>query len=121
MKDIDTTTDTAASPQSNSAVPSIIRRFFARKAKQGQAATPTCHQPNTRYNKTMRIDHMTDKRYSISTGKLHVSCPHPAKSGISIHVVVKDGCCYRANDCMVFECKFNPMRMDIERVLSVSW
>ena len=62
-----------------------------------------------------------EKHFSITTGKLHISCPHPEKTGIKIHVVVKDGYCYRSEHCMVFWCKFNRLQSDIDSILSLAW
>lgn len=61
------------------------------------------------------------KRFSEVTGKLHIPCPHKEKSGIGVHVVIKNGYCYRSGECMVIECKFNRIQSKIEDVLSVAW
>lgn len=61
------------------------------------------------------------KKYSEATGKLHMPCPYRGKSGIYVHVIIKGGYCYRSEDCLVFECKFNKLHGDIESVLSVVW
>jgi len=62
-----------------------------------------------------------DKSYSIETGKLHMTCPHKERTGINIHVVVKDGYCYRSEECMVIWCKFNSLQTDTEKLLSLIW
>jgi hypothetical protein len=64
---------------------------------------------------------LLDKRYSEMTGKLHIGCPHREKSGVQLHVVIKGGYCYRSEECMVVECKYNRMQSDIKKVLSVMW
>jgi len=69
----------------------------------------------------MRRSALCDKRFSESSGKLHMPCPHPKKSGVYIHVVIKGGYCYRSGDCLVFECKFNKTQSDLKSVLSVVW
>jgi hypothetical protein len=69
----------------------------------------------------MKKDLLNTKRFCEFTGKLHIPCPHKEKSGIYIHVVVKGGYCYRSDECMVIECKFNRLQGDIERILSVTW
>jgi hypothetical protein len=69
----------------------------------------------------MKKDVVSAKRYSEMTGKLHLPCPHGEKTGVSTHVVIKGGCCYRSEQCLVFECKFNAMRDEIEKILSVTW
>lgn len=61
------------------------------------------------------------KHFSEKTGKLHIRCPHADKSGVGIHVVIKEGACYRSGDCMVVECKYNAMQSDVEHILSVTW
>jgi len=61
------------------------------------------------------------KKYSEATGKLHLPCPHKGKTGISVHVVIKEGHCYRSEVCTVFECKFHKYQNDLPRVLSVVW
>lgn len=61
------------------------------------------------------------KRFCETTGKLHIMCPHVRKSGVSVHVVVRDGVCYRSRECMVVECKFNAIQKDIDSLLSITW
>ena len=61
------------------------------------------------------------KRFSESTGKLHMDCPHKEKSGISINVVIKDGNCYKSGHCMVVECKYNRIQDSIENLISLTW
>jgi hypothetical protein len=70
---------------------------------------------------SQRRDVIGAKRYSEATGKLHIPCPHRERTGISIHVVVRDGCCYRSGQCLVFECKFHEFQNDLEKILSVTW
>lgn len=55
------------------------------------------------------------------TGKLHLPCPHNEKTGINIHVVIKDGCCYKSSQCLVVECKYNTIQSDLERLISITW
>ena len=62
-----------------------------------------------------------EKHFSESTGKLHIPCPHCEKTGITVHVVVKEGFCYRSGDCLVINCKFNRLQSDIEALLSLAW
>jgi hypothetical protein len=66
-------------------------------------------------------DRFLQKNYSIATGKLHIPCPYRQRTGINIHVVVKDGYCYRSEDCMVIWCKFNRLKSDIDSILSLFW
>lgn len=69
----------------------------------------------------MKRNALCDKKFSESSGKLHMPCPHGAKSGVFVHVVIKGGYCYRSKDCLVFECKFNKTQSDLKSVLSVVW
>jgi hypothetical protein len=62
-----------------------------------------------------------EKRFSESTGKLHIYCPYREKTGINVHVVIKDGYCYRSRQCMIVQCKFNSIQLDIEALLSLVW
>lgn len=75
------------------------------------------------YNRVMsnKNDVISGKRFSEMTGKLHLPCPHRDRTGVNIHVVIKDGCCYKSDQCLVFECKFNSLQNDIEKILSVTW
>jgi hypothetical protein len=68
----------------------------------------------------MRKD-LLEKKRSEATGKLHIPCPHSDKSGVCVHVVIRDGYCYRSHECMVLECKYNRTQGDIKKVLSVTW
>ncbi|MDA8169505.1 MAG: hypothetical protein M0Z59_07385 [Nitrospiraceae bacterium] len=61
------------------------------------------------------------KRFSESTGKLHINCPYKEKSGVQVHVVIKGGYCYRSGQCMVLECKYHRLQSDIESLLSIMW
>jgi hypothetical protein len=61
------------------------------------------------------------KRFSEGTGKLHRPCPYKERTGINIVVVIKGGYCYRSEDCMVIECKYNKIQSDLESILSVTW
>jgi hypothetical protein len=61
------------------------------------------------------------KHYDDVTGKLHISCPHRERTGIYVHVVVKDGYCYRSHECMVVECRYNKIQSDIKKLLSLTW
>jgi hypothetical protein len=66
-------------------------------------------------------DVISAKRFSEMTRKLHLPCPFREKTGINIHVVIKEGCCYRSEQCLVFECKYNSLQNEIEKILSVTW
>ncbi len=70
---------------------------------------------------SMRRDAPSDKHYSEMSGKLHIPCPFRERTGINIHVVIKGRYCYRSEECMVMECKYNRMRNRIENILSVTW
>lgn len=61
------------------------------------------------------------KRFSESTGKLHLPCPYKEKTGIEVHVVIRGGWCYRSGQCMVLECRYNRMQSDIDSLLSLMW
>ena len=61
------------------------------------------------------------KQYALETGKLHIPCPHHEQTGINIHVVVKDGYCYRSEECMIVWCKFNRIQTDIDSLISLTW
>jgi hypothetical protein len=69
----------------------------------------------------MRRDIRSDKHYSEMSGKLHIKCPHRDRTGINTHVVIKGRYCYRSEECMVIECKYNRMRNKIDSVLSMTW
>lgn len=62
-----------------------------------------------------------ERRYSDQTGKLHIHCPYREETGIVVHVVIKDGCCYRSRNCMVVKCRYNASQSDIAKVLSLVW
>ncbi|MEK6580877.1 MAG: hypothetical protein AABY50_10900 [Nitrospirota bacterium] len=62
-----------------------------------------------------------EKRYSEATRKLHLPCPHSGETGINIHVVLKNGVCYRSDVCMVIKCKFNRIQSDVKALLSLVW
>ncbi len=64
---------------------------------------------------------LKDSRYSEATGKLHILCPHRGKTGIAVHVVIREGHCYRSKQCMVINCKFNVLQSDIQCLLSLAW
>jgi hypothetical protein len=66
-------------------------------------------------------DFFLQKRYSESTKKLHIPCPFSEKTNIKIHVVVKNGYCYRSESCIVVQCKYNKIQTDIEAWLSLLW
>lgn len=66
-------------------------------------------------------DPFMQKNYAIETGKLHIPCPFRNQTGINIHVVVKDGYCYRSEQCIVVWCKFNRIQTDIDSLLSLIW
>lgn len=69
----------------------------------------------------VRKENIFGKKYCENTGKLHVPCPHKARSGVFIHVVIRDGQCYRSKDCLVFDCKFNTLQNDLDSIVSVVW
>ena len=73
-----------------------------------------------RYNKAMRYN-LKDSHYSEATGKLHILCPYRDKTGISVHVVIREGHCYRSRQCMLINCKFNVLQSDIQCLLSLAW
>lgn len=60
-------------------------------------------------------------RFSDTTGKLHTLCPHRDKTGISVHVVIKGGYCYRSENCIVIKCKYNRLQSDVKTLLSLTW
>ncbi len=66
-------------------------------------------------------ERVKQKHYSVDTGKLHILCPHREKTHINVHVVVKDGFCYRSEHCMAIWCKFNRLQSDIDSILSLIW
>lgn len=75
-----------------------------------------------RYNINMKKSAvLQEKRYSEATGKLHMSCPHNEKTGINVHIVIKEGECYKSGQCMVVECRYNNFQEDVERLISVTW
>ncbi|MBI5664518.1 MAG: hypothetical protein HZC49_05470 [Nitrospirae bacterium] len=69
----------------------------------------------------MKKDSTMQKTYAVESGKLHLSCPHKDRTGINVHVVVKDGFCYRSEQCMVIWCKFNRLQTDLDKFLSLIW
>jgi hypothetical protein len=69
----------------------------------------------------MSRDVVTNKRYSERSGKLHIQCPFKDRTGIRTHVVIKGRYCYRSDECMVIECKYNKSRTKIENILSMTW
>ncbi len=62
-----------------------------------------------------------EKRYSETTGKLHIPCPFARNTGINVHVVIREGLCYRSESCMVVKCKFSHLQTDLESLLSLTW
>jgi len=48
-------------------------------------------------------------------------CAHKEKTGITIHVVIKDGSCYKSGQCMVVECKYNRIQDSIDDLISITW
>ncbi len=62
-----------------------------------------------------------EKHFSETTGKLHIACPYRKSTGVDVHVVIKDGYCYRWEQCMVVQCKFSQLQADIESLLSLTW
>ena len=69
----------------------------------------------------MKKESIEQKKYSELTGKLHMPCPYKAKTGINVHIVIKEGVCYRTGHCLVVECKYNHFQGDLEKLLSVTW
>ncbi|MBI5098817.1 MAG: hypothetical protein HZB30_06215 [Nitrospirae bacterium] len=61
------------------------------------------------------------KQFAVETGKLHIPCPYRERTEINIHVVVKDGYCYRSEECDVIWCKFNRIQTDIDSLISLIW
>ena len=76
--------------------------------------------PEERYNKTMRYV-SKESRFSEATGKLHILCPHRDRTEISVHVVIREGHCYRSRQCTVINCKFNVLQSDLPCLLSLTW
>ncbi|MCL5022792.1 MAG: hypothetical protein M1497_05435 [Nitrospirae bacterium] len=62
-----------------------------------------------------------EKHYSDATGKLHMPCPYREQTGLRVHVVIRDGFCYRSKDCLVVRCKYNRLQTDIQCLLSLTW
>jgi hypothetical protein len=62
-----------------------------------------------------------EKHYSDTTGKLHTPCPFKEITGVNVHVIVKNGICYRSRQCMIVRCKFNCLQADLESLLSIVW
>lgn len=62
-----------------------------------------------------------EKHFSDRTGKLHIYCPYREETGVTVHVVIKDGFCYRSEHCMVIKCKYNRLQTDIDTLLSLTW
>ncbi|MEJ2183139.1 MAG: hypothetical protein P8Y66_06420 [Nitrospirota bacterium] len=69
----------------------------------------------------MKRDLLREKKFSETTGKLHLPCPHEGRSGICVHVVLRDGCCYRSDQCLVMDCKYNSTQSDLRKILSLTW
>ncbi|MBC8413397.1 MAG: hypothetical protein ISR96_01580 [Nitrospira sp.] len=66
-------------------------------------------------------DPFMPKVFSTETGKLHMPCPYSERTGVCTHVVIKDGYCYRSENCMVIWCKFNKIQQDLDSFLSLVW
>ena len=66
-------------------------------------------------------NYFLQKRYSEATRKLHLPCPHSEVTGVNIHVVLKNGVCYRSDVCMVIKCKYNRIQSDVKSLLSLVW
>jgi hypothetical protein len=62
-----------------------------------------------------------ERRFSEKTGKLHIHCPHREETGIALHVVIREGCCYRSKECLVLKCRYNASHSDVSTVLSLIW
>jgi hypothetical protein len=71
--------------------------------------------------KAAKHDVLRTKKFSEMTGKLHMPCPHADRSGVTVHVVIKDGICYRSEVCMVLDCRYNKYQSDVERIISITW
>jgi hypothetical protein len=69
----------------------------------------------------MKSDPLMQKVYAVESGKLHLPCPHSDRTGVNIHVVIKDGYCYRSEECLVIWCKFNRLQTDLDAFLSLIW
>lgn len=61
------------------------------------------------------------RHFSETTRKLHIFCPHRDRTGISVHVVIRDGQCYRSEHCHVIWCKYNSLQSDLKSILSLIW
>lgn len=48
-------------------------------------------------------------------------CPHRDMSGVNVHVVIRDGQCYRSEYCHVIWCKYNSLQSDLKSILSLIW
>jgi hypothetical protein len=66
-------------------------------------------------------DACLDKHYCETTGKLHIPCPCRELTDINTHVVIKNGYCYRSEECMVVKCKYNRIQSDFKSLLSILW
>ncbi|RJQ55467.1 MAG: hypothetical protein C4526_03455 [Nitrospiraceae bacterium] len=66
-------------------------------------------------------DPFMKKCFAVDTGKLHLPCPYRERTEINIHVVVKDGYCYRSEECPIIWCKFNRIQTDIDSLISLIW
>jgi hypothetical protein len=66
-------------------------------------------------------DPLMQKCFAIESGKLHMSCPYKERTGVDTHVVIKDGYCYRSEECTVVWCKFNSLQKDLDSFLSLIW
>jgi translation initiation factor IF-2 len=73
------------------------------------------------YNIVMDKPGFERKKFSESTGKLHMPCAHKDKTGITIHVVIKDGTCYKSGQCLVVECKYNRIQDKVDDLISLTW
>ncbi len=73
-----------------------------------------------RYNICMRYV-PKERRNTDPSGKLHIYCPHRDRTGITVHVVIRNGVCYRSRQCMVLTCKFNMLQSDLQCLLSLTW
>jgi len=66
-------------------------------------------------------DPFMKKQFAVETGKLHIPCPYREMTDVNVHVVIKDGYCYRSEECMIIWCKLNRIQTDIDSLISLIW
>lgn len=69
----------------------------------------------------VKISPIEEKKFSEATRKLQIICPNRERSGVEVHVIVRNGCCYRSSHCMVFDCRYNRMQEELDSIISVIW